>query len=123
MADHGDSSLRIPALVNLLYNLVLCVQRIEMTMGPDYPSLDLMNSCSSVDHPLPQLLITPTDTCQDHYPVSASLYHRDRSLRWLTGITGSVSAHQGKIERKECGVALDRAKVPPEKSKDFQGPT
>ena len=61
--------------------------------------------------------------CQGHYPVLAFLYHRDRLLRWLTGITGSTPAHQGEVEGKECGVALGRAKVPPEKSKDFQGPT
>ena len=48
--------------------------------------------------PLPWV---PYSDCQGHYPVLAFPYHWDRSSRWLAeNITGSLSAHQGKSEKR-----------------------
>ena len=49
--------------------------------------------------------------------------HRDRPSRSNTTESLVARRHTRARARIECGVALDRAKVPPKKSEDFQEPT
>ena len=65
------------------------IHDLEAQLPPYQPPPTSFLPALTFPHPPPR-------SCQGHCPVSAFLYHRDRSSRWLTGVTGSVPAHQGK---------------------------